>query len=69
MKLERLFLPLFFLIGFSAKNVQMKGEERTFFTKVNHVFSALEKAVLFYEQNGDTLNLDAYFGLRIAQGL
>ena len=69
MKLECIFLPLFSLIGFSVKNVQMIGEEKTFFTKVNRVFSALEKAVSFYEQNGDTLNLDAYFGLRIAQGL
>ena len=69
MKLKCLFVALFSLICFSVKNVQMKREGRTSFTKVNRVFSALEKAVSFYERKGGTLNLDAYFGLRIAQGL
>lgn len=32
------------------------------------VLAALEKAVLFYKENGEDLNLDAYFGLRIAEG-
>lgn len=35
---------------------------------VDPVLIALKKAVMFFEQSGNNLNLDAYFGLRIAQG-
>lgn len=37
-------------------------------SRTNSVLAALEKAVQFYQQYGEDLNLDAYFGLRIAEG-
>ena len=43
-------------------------QDKIFLHRVNRVLEALEKAVLFYEHYGADLNLDAYFGLRIAQG-
>ena len=44
------------------------GQEHIFFSPVKLVLKALEKAVSFYEQYGDDLNLDACLGLRIAEG-
>lgn len=70
MKLECFSVVLFSSIVSSMEIFTLKeNRQETFFTDVNRVFSGLEKAVLFYEQNGDDLNLDAFFGLRIAQGL
>ena len=65
MRLKYFLLVLLTSIGYAEEIV---GRQEWFFTDVKRVFSALEKVVSFYEQNGDTLNLDAYFGLRIAQG-
>lgn len=70
MKLECFSVVLFSSIVSSMEIFTLKeNRQEMFFTDVNRVFSGLEKAVLFYEQNGDDLNLDAFFGLRIAQGL
>ena len=44
------------------------GQEHIYFSPVKLVLEALEKAVSFYEQYGDDLNLDACLGLRIAEG-
>jgi len=57
MRLKYFLLVLLTSIGYAEEIV---GRQELFFTDVKRVFSALEKAVSFYEQNGDTLNLDAY---------
>ena len=46
----------------------MKKEKKHVSSDVDRVLFALKKAVMFFEQSGNNLNLDAYFGLRIAQG-
>lgn len=46
----------------------MKKEKKQVSSDVDRVLIALKKAVMFFEQSGNNLNLDAYFGLRIAQG-
>lgn len=67
MKLPCIILELFLVIDVLTK-IQTQGIEEKFTIDTNRVFLALEKVVSFYERNVDTLNLDAYFGLRIAQG-
>ncbi|XP_078350933.1 UPF0764 protein C16orf89 homolog [Oculina patagonica] len=67
MKLACLFL-LLFSVGSLLEIAHTNEGQEEFPSGVNSVLDALEKAVLFYEQYGDDLNLDAYFGLRIAQG-
>lgn len=69
MRLAYLFLLLFSSVS-SLLEVTHRNEEqdKVFLREVNRVLEALKKAVLFYKQYGDDLNLDAYFGLRIAQG-
>lgn len=67
MKLACLFL-LLFSVGSHLEIAHTNEAQEKFLSGVNRVLEALEKAVLFYEQYGDDLNLDAYFGLRIAQG-
>ena len=68
MKLHCIILELFLVFDVFTK-IQTQGIEEEFSIDRNRVVLALEKVVSFYERNGDTLNLDAYFGLRIAQGL
>lgn len=69
MKLACLFLFLYASVGSHLGIFQTsEGQEKTFSSPVKLVLKALEKAVSFYEQYGDDLNLDAYFGLRIAEG-
>lgn len=46
----------------------MKKEKKQVSSDVDRVLIALKKAVMFFEHSGNNLNLDAYFGLRIAQG-
>lgn len=69
MRLALLFSLLYASIGsllgiFNAS----EGQELIPFNRVKLVLKALEKAVSFYEEYRDDLNLDAYFGLRIAEG-
>ena len=69
MKLACLFLLLFTSVGsFIEITDKTERQETISPSGISHVLAALEKAVLFYDQYGDDLNLDAYFGLRIAQG-
>ena len=70
MKLVCVFLLVAFSsIGSLLEIAHTNGERgKVFPGHVDRVLEALEKAVLFYERYGDDLNLDAYFGLRIAQG-
>ena len=69
MILGRFCFVLFTSIVFLVEIVELTGRRTGQLSfDVNRVYSALEKAVFFYERNGDDLNLDAYFGLRIAQG-
>lgn len=63
-----LYLVLYCCIGFFLQCVEMKKEKKHVSSDVDRVLFALKKAVMFFEQSGNNLNLDAYFGLRIAQG-
>lgn len=63
-----LYLVLFCCIGFFLQCVEMKKEKKHVSSDVDRVLFALKKVVMFFEQSGNNLNLDAYFGLRIAQG-
>ena len=63
-----LYLVLFCCMGFFLQCVEMKKEKKHVSSDVDRVLFALKKAVMFFEQSGNNLNLDAYFGLRIAQG-
>ncbi|XP_068729194.1 UPF0764 protein C16orf89 homolog isoform X2 [Montipora capricornis] len=68
MKIAGIFLALLFSQGGAARNGSIEGKERwSSSSELKPVVLALQKVFSFYEQNGDILNLDAYFGLRIAQ--
>ena len=69
MKLVCIFLLVFSSIG-SLLEIAHTNEQqgKVFLGGIDRVLGALERAVSFYERYGDDLNLDAYFGLRIAQG-
>lgn len=69
MKIEAILLTFLFSIACPTKSGNKEEIARWTSLEVKRVLLALQKAFSFYEQNGDTLNLDAYFGLRIAQGL
>lgn len=69
MKIAAILLAFLFSLACPTKNGNQKEIKRWTSLEVKRVLLALEKVFSFYEQNGDTLNLDAYFGLRIAQGL
>lgn len=69
MKIEAILLTFLFSIACPTKNGNQKEIKQWTSLEVKRVLVALQKAFSFYEQNGDTLNLDAYFGLRIAQGI
>ena len=60
------WLVRFCCTGFFLQCVEMKKKKQV--SDVDPVLIALKKAVMFFEQSGNNLNLDAYFGLRIAQG-
>ena len=69
MKLALLFSLLYVSMGSFVGIFQAsEGQEHTFFCPVKRVLKALEKAVSFYEEYEGDLNLDACFGLRIAEG-
>ena len=69
MKLALLFSLLYASIGSRLGILNAsEGQEHISFSRVKLVLKALEKAVSFYEKYGDDLNLDACFGLRIAEG-
>ena len=69
MKLLCLFLLFYAPTGHLSGIFHTRdGKEKIFLSRVKLVLKALEKAVSFYEQFGDDLNLDACFGLRIAEG-
>ena len=68
MKLACLFLLYASIGSLSGIFHTSEGKENIFLSRVKLVLEALEKAVSFFEQYGDDLNLDAFFGLRIAEG-
>ena len=69
MKLALLFSLLYASIGSLLGILKAsEGQGHISFSRVKLVLKALEKAVSFYEEYGDDLNLDACFGLRIAEG-
>ena len=68
-KLKSLSVALVLFLGFlTLSSAEKPREQRNFAVSVRRVMVALEKAVMFYWQDRYDLNLDAYFGLRIAQG-
>ena len=69
MTLSLLFLLLSAIFPHLAiTETNVRKDESCTVSHATPVLAALEKAVLFYKENGEDLNLDAYFGLRIAEG-